>query len=215
MQNLDPRVLIVYYSATGTIHRLAEALVDGAIDAGADVRLRTVPELAPQAVVDSDPVWRAHADATAHIQNATLDDLRWAEAYAFGTPTRFGNMSSQLRQFLDTTSAPWEAGELADKLTTAFTASYEDHGGQESTLLSLYNTMYHWGSLIMPTGYGDYEVSHAAGGNPYGVSLAAGRAETDPDYHRAVLAAAYHQGGRLATLAGALKAGSLEPAGQS
>lgn len=215
MQNLDPRVLIVYYSATGTIHRLAEAFVDGATDAGADVRLRTVPELAPQAVVDANPVWRDHLDATAHIPKVSHDDLRWGGAYAFGTPTRFGNIASQLRQFLDTTTAPWEAGELANKPSTAFTASYEEHGGQESTLLSLYNTMHHWGSLIMPAGYVDYEISHAAGGNPYGVSLTAGRAEIDPGYHRAVLAAAYHQGGRLATLAGALKAaGSLEPAGQ-
>ena len=189
--------------------------MDGATDSGAEVRLRTVPELAPQPVVDANPAWRDHLDATAHIQKATHDDLRWAQAYAFGTPTRFGNMASQLRQFLDTTSALWEAGELAEKPTTAFAASYEDHGGQESTLLSLYNTMYHWGSLILPTGYLDYDISHAAGGNPYGVSLAAGRADVDPDYHQAVLAAAYHQGGRLATLTGALTAArGLDLAGQ-
>lgn len=215
MYNSNPRVLVVYYSSTGNIHRLAESFVDGASDAGAEVRLRTVAELAPDQVVDADPLWRAHLDATAHIPKATLDDLRWAEAYAFGTPTRFGNVASQLRQFLDTTSGPWAAGELADKPVTGFTSSHEEHGGQESTLLSLYNTMHHWGSLIMPTGYVNYEVAHAAGGNPYGVSLAAERAETDPGYLQAVLAAAYHQGGRLAALAGALNlAGALDLAGR-
>lgn len=215
MNHRAPRVLVVYYSSTGSVHRLAEAFVDGATDAGAEARLRTVAELAPEEVVDTDPLWRAHLDATAHIDKATLDDLRWADAYAFGTPTRFGNMASQLRQFLDTTSDPWAAGELADKPVTGFTSSHEEHGGQESTLLSLYNTMYHWGSLIVPSGYDDYEVVHAAGGNPYGVGLAAERAATDPQYLQAVLAAAYHQGGRLAALAGALNlAGDLDLAGR-
>ncbi|QBI54364.1 NAD(P)H:quinone oxidoreductase [Streptomonospora litoralis] len=198
------RIAVIYYSSTGNMHRLAEAFADGAADAGAAVRLRTAPELAPESVIDANPDWRAHLDATAHIPAAAHEDLIWAEGYAFGTPTRFGNMASQLRQFLDTTSALWEAGEMVGKPATGFTGSYEHHGGQESTLLSLYHTMYHWGALVLPTGYADYEVAHAAGGNPYGVSQVESRAAEDPDYAKAVLTAARTQGARLAQSAAAL-----------
>jgi NAD(P)H dehydrogenase (quinone) len=200
----ETRIAVIHYSATGTVHRLAQAFVDGAADAGAEVRLRRVAELAPDHVIDAKPQWRAHLDATADIPIATLDDLRWADGYAFGTPTRFGNICSQLRQFLDTTTAPWQAEELADKPATGFTASYEEHGGQESTLLSLYQTFHHWGSIVLPTGYLNYDLCHAAGGNPYGVSLVESRAARDPGYAQAVLEAARHQGARLARTAAAL-----------
>ncbi|MGK5671651.1 NAD(P)H:quinone oxidoreductase [Micromonospora sp. URMC 106] len=200
----ETRIAVIHYSATGTVHRLAQAFVDGAADAGAEVRLRRVAELAPDHVIDAKPQWRAHLDATADIPVATLDDLRWADGYAFGTPTRFGNVCSQLRQFLDTTTAPWQAEELADKPATGFTASYEEHGGQEATLLSLYQTFHHWGSIVLPTGYLNYDLCHAAGGNPYGVSLVESRAARDPGYVQAVLAAARHQGARLARTAAAL-----------
>jgi NAD(P)H dehydrogenase (quinone) len=196
----------LYYSATGTVHRLAQAFVDGAADAGADVRLRRVAELAPDHTVDAKPRWREHLDTTAHVPLAALDDLRWADGFAFGTPTRFGNVCAQLRQFLDTTSAPWQAEELAEKPATGFTASYEEHGGQETTLLSLYQTFHHWGSIILPTGYVNYDVSHAAGGNPYGVSEVESRASRDPAYVKAVQEAARHQGARLARTAAALMA---------
>jgi NAD(P)H dehydrogenase (quinone) len=198
------RIAVIHYSATGAVHRLAQAFVDGAADAGAEVRLRRVAELAPDHVIDAKPQWRAHLDATADIPVATLDDLRWADGYAFGTPTRFGNVCAQLRQFLDTTTAPWQAEELADKPATGFTASYEEHGGQESTLLSLYQTFHHWGSMVLPTGYLNYDVSHTAGGNPYGVSLVESRATREPGYVQAVLEAARHQGARLARTAAAL-----------
>jgi NAD(P)H dehydrogenase (quinone) len=205
----DARIAVIHYSSTGTVHRLAEAVADGAADAGAEVRLLRVAELAPDAAVDSNPRWRSHLDATAHLPVAGHDDLRWANGFAFGTPTRFGNVSSQLRQFLDTTAGLWQAGELADKAATGFTASYEEHGGQESTLLSLYNTFFHWGSVVVPTGYVDYDVVNAAGGNPYGTSLVQGRSEGEPEYVEAVLAAARNQGARLASFAGTL-AGSRE-----
>lgn len=202
----DARIAVIYYSATGTVHRLAQAFVDGAADAGAEVRLRRVAELAPEHVIDAKPHWRAHLDATADIPLATLDDLRWANGYAFGTPTRFGNICSQLRQFLDTTTAPWQAEELADKPATGFTATYEEHGGQEATLLSLYQTFHHWGSVILPTGYLNYDTAHVAGGNPYGVSQVESRASRDPEYARAVLETAWFQGARLTRMAAALAA---------
>lgn len=198
-----PRIAIVYYSATGNVHRLAEAFAEGAGDAGAQVRLRRVAELAPASVVDAKPAWRAHLDATAHIPEAELDDLAWADGFAFGTPTRFGNVSSQLKQFLDTTSGLWLDGRLANKPATGFTGSKEAHGGQESTLLALYHAMFHWGSLILPSGWVDHDVVHAAGGNPYGVSQVEDEAG-DPAYVKAVLEAARSQGVRLTEAAAAL-----------
>ncbi|HEX3591372.1 MAG TPA: NAD(P)H:quinone oxidoreductase [Pseudonocardiaceae bacterium] len=162
-------VAVIYYSATGNVHQLATAFAAGAAEAGAEVRLRKVEELAPDAAIDSNPAWREHINATTDVTVATHDDLRWADAYAFGTPTRYGNVSAQLKQFIDTTAGLWAAGELADKAVTAFTSAINTHGGNEATLLALYNTMYHWGSIIVPPGYTAQEFG-AAGGNPYGVS---------------------------------------------
>ena len=193
-------VAVIYYSSTGNVHALAEALAEGAADGGAEVRLRRVEELAPDAAIDSNPAWRAHADATAHIPVATHDDLRWADAYAFGTPARYGNVSSQLKQFIDTTAPLWAAGELADKPVTAFASAINVHGGNESTLLALYNTMHHWGSVILPPGY-SHRAVNAAGGNPYGTAHASG---DGPPSERA-LDAARHQGRRLVRFGLALR----------
>ena len=194
------RITVVYYSSTGSLHALAEAFAEGAGTAGAEVRLRRAAELAPAHVIEGNPEWQAHLDATAEIPHASPKDLVWADGFAFGTPTRFGQPASQLKQFLDTTSGPWEAGDLAGKPATGFTSSYERHGGQESTLLALYHTFHHWGSIVVPTGYVDYDLSHAAGGNPYGVGSIGGDGPPNAD----VLALARFQGGRLAEIAGAL-----------
>jgi NAD(P)H dehydrogenase (quinone) len=197
-----PRIAVVYYSATGNVHAIAEALAKGATGAGAEVRLRRVEETAPDHVVDRNPDWQAHRDATADIPVATLDDLTWADGYALGTPTRYGNVAAQLKQFIDRTGGIWEAGHLADKSFTGFTSTAEVHGGQESTLLALYHVAHHWGSIIVPTGYVDYDLIHAAGGNPYGLSTVAGP-DGPPEE---VLAAATHQGARLARITAALAA---------
>ncbi|WP_329093505.1 NAD(P)H:quinone oxidoreductase [Streptosporangium sp. NBC_01469] len=198
---MNIRIAVIYYSATGNVHALAEALARGVASAGAEVRLRRVPELAPRSAIDSNPAWRDHCDATAHIEEATVDDLVWADGFAFGTPTRFGNVSSQLKQFLDMTGKIWQEGELTGKAATGFTSSYEVHGGQETTLVALYNVMHHWGSIIVPTGYADYDLIHAAGGNPYGISIRDG----DEDLAKHVYAAAEYHGARFARIAGALK----------
>lgn len=197
-------IAVIYYSATGNVHALAAALGEGAEETGAAVRLRRVAELAPPEAIDSNPAWRAHAEAAAAIPEATHDDLRWADAYAFGTPTRYGNVSSQLKQFLDTTAGLWAAGDLADKPVTAFTSAINAHGGNESTLLALYNTMHHWGAIVVAPGYTDGRFS-AAGGNPYGTShpSSAGRPGDD------VLAAARAQGERLARIAGLISVGRI------
>lgn len=164
------KLLIVYYSSTGTNYQMALAAKEAAEALGAEVRLRKVRELAPDAAIDSNPRWRAHLEATREIPEATLEDLEWANAFIFGTPTRFGNMAAQMKQFIDTTGPAWAKGHLSNKPVAAFTSAMNDHGGQESTLLSLYNIFYHWGALITPPGYTDPQL-YAAGGNPYGVSV--------------------------------------------
>jgi NAD(P)H dehydrogenase (quinone) len=193
---MTPKVAVIYYSSTGNVHRLAEALGDGAASVGADVRLRKVGELAPESAIDANPVWRGHVDATRGIPIATHDDLIWADAYAFGTPTRFGNVSSQLKQFIDTTGGLWAQGLLADKPVTGFTSAINPHGGNESTLLTLYNSMYHWGAVLVPPGYTDPAVS-AAFGNPYGTAHPSMAGPPTDN----VLDAARFQGRRLATTA--------------
>lgn len=198
---MPARITVIYYSSTGNVHSIAEAVARGAKSAGAEVRLRRVPELAPDPVIDTNPAWRAHIEATAHIEEATLDDLRWADGYAFGTPTRFGNVASQLKQFLDMTGGLWHEGVMVGKAATGFTSSYETHGGQETTLVALYNVMHHWGSIIVPTGYADYDVIHAAGGNPYGLSIS----DSDEGAVKYVQAAAEFHGARFAKVAEALR----------
>lgn len=194
------RIAVVYYSSTGSVHALAQAVTAGAHEASAEVRLRRAAELVPSEVIERNDQWRAHLDATAHIPCVTVEDLIWADGFAFGTPTRFGQPAAQLKQFLDSTSAAWNAGQLAGKPAAGFTSAHERHGGHESTLLSLFHTFCHWGSLIVPSGYVDYDIAHAAGGNPYGISSIGG----DGPPSREVLEAARLQGRRLALFADAL-----------
>ncbi len=161
-------VAVIYYSATGNVHELAKAAVEGAEKGGADVRLRKVRELAPDEAIAANQGWADHAAATQHVPEASLADLEWADVLLFGTPTRYGSPAAQLQQFLDTTGPLWAEGRLADKVVAGFTSTATAHGGQESTLLSLYTTFYHWGCIIVPPGYLDpiqFQV-----GNPYGAS---------------------------------------------
>jgi NAD(P)H dehydrogenase (quinone) len=189
-----PRIAVVHYSATGNVYRLAKALADGASDAGAEVRVRRVAELAPAEAIDQNPRWRAHADAVAdELELATLDDLEWATGIALGSPTRFGLPTSQLKQFLDQTGALWMRGVMATKVVTAFTSASTGHGGLESTILAMLNVAYHWGSLIMPTGYAD--PAGKALGNPYGASFVSRKGSAPGE---AELDAAAAQGRRLA-----------------
>lgn len=162
------KVAVIYYSQTGTIHQLAQEYAAGAEKAGAEVRLRTVQELAPQAAIDSNEKWKAHREETADVPEATADDILWADAVIFGTPTRYGNVSAQLKQFIDTLGPQWAQGLLADKVYSGFTSSATLHGGQESTLLALYNTIHHFGGIIVSPGYTNAIMF--ATGNPYGVS---------------------------------------------
>jgi NAD(P)H dehydrogenase (quinone) len=176
---MKPRIAVIYYSAGGNVHRLAEAVVDGARSAGADVRLRRAGE-----------GYFADRDG---VPLATLQDLEWADGYAFGSPARYGLPAAPLKAFLDSTGDLWEEGKLSDKVATAFTSAENAHGGQESTILALYDVIHHWGSLIVGPGF-THEVTLAAGGNPYGAS-----ATLEPS--AAELAAARYSGQRLAEFA--------------
>jgi len=195
------KIAVIYYSATGNVHALAQAVAEGAEEAGAEVRLRHVEELASELLISQNQYWGRHRSQVAEAPVASLDDLEWADGVAFGTPTRFGNVAAQLKQYIDQAGALWQDGKLADKVGTAFTASQTAHGGQETTILALNNTLYHWGMVILPLGYTVREV-FAAGGNPYGASFVTGHTVTGPDEH--ALALARYQGQRLAHYAAAI-----------
>ncbi len=199
---MSVRVAVIYYSATSNVYQLARALAEGAEEAGAEVRLRRVPELASEEAMAKNPAWKAHYEATREtVREAQLEDLEWADAYAFGTPSRYGTPAAQLKEFIDRTGSLWAKGIFVNKAVTTFTSAMNAHGGQEATLLSLNNVFYHWGSIIVPPGYTDPVIS-GAGGNPYGVSL------TAPNFQaqnlEAVLSAARYQGQRLVKVASAL-----------
>lgn len=191
-----PKIAVIYYSSTGQTHRLAEAYAEGAKAEGAEIRLRKVTELAGDAAIDSRPEWRVHHEATKDLPPAALDDLDWADGFAFGTPTRFGLPAAQLKQFLDQAGGLWAQGKLQDKPVTVFAGAGNVHGGQEATLLAMNTVFYHWGSVLVPPGYTD-PAFKAAGGNPYGVSYTASAGGPDA----AALAAARVMGARLARFA--------------
>ncbi|MFE1522266.1 NAD(P)H:quinone oxidoreductase [[Kitasatospora] papulosa] len=198
------RLAVVYYSATGNVHALAQAVADGGASRGADVRLRRVADPAPEEAINSNPSWRAHVDATKNsVPEATLEDLEWATAYALGTPTRYGNVAAPLKHFIDLTGRLWQAGVFHNKPATSFTSAMNRHGGQESTLLSLNNVFYHWGCIIVPPGYTD-PLLFAAGGNPYGTSWPSGGGEGPSED---TLKAAYYQGQHLVDITKRLEQG--------
>lgn len=195
------KVAIIYYSATGTVHALAQAAAEGAAKAGAHVRLRKVAERAPAEAISARPAWAQHLRDTADVAEASLDDLAWADVVLFGTPACFGNPASQLKAFIDTTGTLWYRGGLAGKVYSAFTASSTAHGGQESTLQALGNTFYHWGGIIVPPGYTD--PIQFRSGNPYGTS----HVTSDGPPGDLALEAARYQARRAVDAAASLKAG--------
>jgi NAD(P)H dehydrogenase (quinone) len=196
------KLAVIYYSATGTIHAMAERVTQAAEKAGAEVRLRQVAELAPAEAIASNAAWSQHFDRTKDEPKATADDIVWADAVLFGSPTRYGNVTSQLKQFLDTLGPQWSQGLLADKAYAGFTSSMTAHGGQEATLLALYNTIYHFGGIIVPPGYTD--PLKFADGNPYGVSHVTG-GNNDAPITSEVYAALDHLATRTVAVAARLK----------
>jgi NAD(P)H dehydrogenase (quinone) len=191
---MTPKIAIVYYSSTGTTYRLAKAIEEGAREAGAEVKVLKVKETAPEAAIESNPKWAQHVAETKDVAEAQLADLEWADAVIFGTPTRYGGATSQLRAFIDTTGGLWFQGKLANKIGSSFTTTATPYGGQENTILSLNSVFYHWGSLIVSPAYLDPIKFQS--GNPYGSSFTSNNGELDPD--ETALAAAGFQGRRVA-----------------
>ncbi|EEW25628.1 NAD(P)H-dependent oxidoreductase [Rhodobacter ferrooxidans] len=194
------KLAIPFYSTYGTNQTMAEIAAEAARAAGAEVRLLRIAETAPEAVVNSQDGWKAQVARAAAHPVATPADMEWANAYLFSAPTRFGGAPSQLRAFIDTLGGQWFTGALANKAVSAMTSAQNVHGGQEATILGLYTTFLHWGSVIVAPGFTDPAV-FAAGGNPYGYSHTQGAAFDD-----AAKAAIGHQATRLVTMAAKLAA---------
>lgn len=194
---------VIYYSATGTNYQLALEAEKTGRGAGADVRLRKVAEHAPESAIAGNPVWKAHVEAAVDVVMASLEDLEWADALVFCSPTRYGGLAAQMKQYLDRTGPLWAKGKLANKTVTAMSSASNDHGGQEGTILSLYTVMYHWGAIVVAPGYTDPAV-FTAGGNPYGTSATQ---RADGVVKEEVLAAAACQTRRLIAVTALLKAG--------
>ena len=170
---MSPKITVLFYSTYGTNHAIAEEAARAAEEAGAEVRLRRCAETAPQAVVDGQDAWRAQLDKMQDIPEAKPEDMEWADGYFISAPTRFGVAASQFRTFIDTLGPLWQSGALANKAITATTSAQNPHGGQETTLQSIYVTAMHWGAIIVPPGYAD-GVKFEDGGNPYGYSCEPG-----------------------------------------
>jgi NAD(P)H dehydrogenase (quinone) len=168
----DVKLAIVYYSATGTVRSMAERLAATGAQAGAEVRLRQVERQTSGGEKAATDAQQVEAEAGQGTEAVTADDIVWADAVLFGSPTRYGNIAGQLKLFIDSLGAQWGQGLLADKVYAGFTSSQTLHGGQETTLLALYNTIYHFGGIIVPPGYTDG--SKFVDGNPYGVSHVTG-----------------------------------------
>ena len=163
-------IAIIYYSATGTNHKMAKWAAEAAKANNAnEVRFRRIKETAPKEAMESNKDWKKHHEATQDVEVAELDDLEWADAIIFSIPTRYGNLPSQVQAFFDTTGGLWSQGKLVNKVVSGMTSAQNPHGGQETTLLSLYKSMYHWGAIVAAPGYTSEEL-FKTGGNPYGFS---------------------------------------------
>ncbi|GEL76924.1 NAD(P)H:quinone oxidoreductase type IV [Tenuibacillus multivorans] len=202
MANIN--LAIIFYSMGGTNYQLSKWAKESAEEAGAEVKILKVEELAPESAIQENEVWKATVDATKDVPVVTSDDVEWADALIFSTPTRFGVMSSQMKQFLDTQGGLWANGKTINKVVSAMTSAQNPHGGQEATILSLYTSMMHWGAIIAAPGYTD-PVLFGAGGNPYGTSVSV---DQDGKMIEDVEGAVKHQAKRTVEVAEWVKKGS-------
>jgi NAD(P)H dehydrogenase (quinone) len=171
------KVQVVFYSMYGHVYKLAEAVTEGAKQvSGAEVSLLQVPELVPDDVLEKHGAKAARA-SFAKIPTATVDHLAEAHAIIFGTPTRFGNMAAQMRNFLDQTGPLWAKGALVGKVGSVFASTATQHGGQETTITSFHSTLLHHGMIIVGVPYSESGLSHMGditGGTPYGATTLTG-----------------------------------------
>lgn len=202
------RVLVLYYSMYGHVYRMAQAVAEGAKEVpGTDVTLRRVPETLSDEILGKMGALDAQK-SMAHIPVCRVDELPAADAIVFGTPTRFGNMCGQMRQFLDATGQLWAKGALVGKVGSVFTSSATQHGGQESTILSFHTTLLHQGMVIVGLPYtfaGQMRIDELTGGSPYGAStITGGQGQRMPS--ETELDAARFQGTHVAKIAAKLSA---------
>ena len=200
------RILVVFYSMYGHVHQLAQAVAEGAGEVhGAVVELRRVPETLSEEILDKMGALDAQRGMS-QIPVCSVEDLASADAIIFGTPTRFGNMCGQMRQFLDATGGLWAGGGLIGKVGSVFTSTATQHGGQESTILSFHTTLLHHGMVIVGLPYsfeGQMSMEEITGGSPYGAStIAGGDGSRMPSENE--LAAARFQGKHVASVAAKL-----------
>jgi len=200
------KVLIVFYSTYGHVYKMAQAVAEGAKEvAGAQVELRRVPETLPEDVLQKMGAVDAQK-AFADIPVCKVDELASADAIIFGTPTRFGNMCGQMRQFLDATGQLWSQGALVGKVGSVFASTATQHGGQESTLLSFHITLLHQGLVVVGLPYafqGQMRNDEITGCSPYGATTIAGtQGERTPTENE--LAGARFQGKHVAAIAAKL-----------
>lgn len=199
----DLNLAIIYYSSTGTNYQMAKWAEEAAKNSGVgEVKLLKVKETAPEEAINQNEDWKNHLDKTKDVATAKVEDLDWADAIIFSAPTRYGNLPSQLKSYLDMTGGLWSKGKLANKVVSGMTSAQNLHGGQETTLLSLYKTMFHWGAIVVTPGYTDESI-FGAGGNPYGVSSKAGTDNLNEKVHTAIK----HQVKRTLEVAGWIKKG--------
>ena len=201
------KVLIVYYSTYGHVHKMAEAIAEGVKEvSNSEAVMRRVPETLPGEVLEKMGAVDAQKSMT-NVPICTVDELASADAVIFGTPTRFGNMCGQMRQFLDATGQLWAQGALVGKVGSVFTSSATQHGGQESTILSFHITLLHHGFIVVGLPYafqGQMRIDEITGGSPYGAStIAGGSGERMPSENE--LDAARFQGRHVAQIASKLK----------
>jgi NAD(P)H dehydrogenase (quinone) len=197
------KVLVVFYSMYGHVYRMAEAVAEGAKEVrGVEVEMRRVPETLPEEFLAKMGALEAQK-AFSQVPVCTVDELALADAIIFGTPTRFGNMCGQMRQFLDATGQLWAKGALVGKVGSVFTSSATQHGGQESTILSFHITLLHQGMVIVGLPYsfqGQMRIDEITGSSPYGAStIAGGQGERMPSDNE--LSAARFQGTHVAKIA--------------
>lgn len=170
------KALIVYYSTYGNVYRMAQLVAEGAREVeGVEPVLRTVPELIPQSLIDSRSDMKAGRELQKDVPLVTKDDFREAGAIAFGTPTRFGNVSSQLKNEIDQLTGLWLKGELEGKPAGVFTSTGSLHGGQETTLFTMMAPLLHLGFVLVGVPYSTQELfTTQGGGSPYGPGHVAG-----------------------------------------
>ena len=193
------KLAVVYYSATGHGTAMAKRVSAAAEKAGADVRVRHIAETRDPESFAQNPAWTANYEATKDLPEATGDDIVWADAVIFGSPTRFGSPASQFRAFIDSLGGIWSQGKLADKVYAAYTSSQTAHGGQETTLLALYISLMHFGGILVPPGYTD--PVKFVDGNPYGVGHVTGP-ENKNELDKAANDALDHMARRVVEIAG-------------